>query len=75
MNGGGSVPAAAPPAGLCESCRHARRIASARSTFLRCARADGDPRFAKYPRLPVVACPGHEAGAPAGARLPGAGRE
>jgi hypothetical protein len=69
------APAPPPPAGLCGRCRHARIVASARSTFLRCARADGDPRWAKYPRLPVVDCPGHEAGAPSGAPLPGAGRE
>jgi hypothetical protein len=51
-------------AGLCASCRHARRIESRRgSTFLLCARAASDPRYARYPRLPVLDCPGHEAGA------------
>jgi hypothetical protein len=48
-------------AGLCADCRHARRIASARgSTFHLCARAASDPRYARYPRLPVLHCPGHE---------------
>jgi hypothetical protein len=74
VSDGEPAPAAAPPAGLCESCRHARRIASARSTFLRCGRADEDPRFAKYPRLPVVVCPGHDPEAPAAVPLPGAPR-
>jgi len=36
-------------------------VTSARgSTFLLCGRSDHDPRFAKYPRLPVLACAGHE---------------
>jgi hypothetical protein len=29
-----------------------------RSAFWRCARADSDPRFLRYPPLPVRACPG-----------------
>ncbi len=46
-------------AGLCGRCEHARPVRSARgSVFLRCAMHDVDPRFAKYPRLPVAACPG-----------------
>jgi hypothetical protein len=49
-------------AGLCATCLHARRIASARgSTFWLCQRSVDDPRFAKYPRLPVVHCAGFEA--------------
>ncbi len=48
--------------GLCESCRHARVIRSSRdSLFLRCGLADSDPRFAKYPRLPVLQCDGYAA--------------
>jgi hypothetical protein len=31
------------------------------SRFWRCLRADDDPRFARYPRLPVTACSGFEA--------------
>lgn len=49
-----------PAAGLCERCRHARRVASARSSFLRCARSDADSAFPRYPRLPVLACAGFE---------------
>jgi hypothetical protein len=48
-------------AGLCATCRHARRVESARgSRFWLCARSADDPRFAKYPRLPVVRCAGYE---------------
>lgn len=36
-----------------------RRIESDRgSVFYRCALADTDPRFPKYPRLPVLRCDG-----------------
>ncbi len=46
-------------AGLCASCSHVRTIRSPRgSTFYRCALSDKDPRFAKYPRLPVLRCEG-----------------
>jgi hypothetical protein len=45
--------------GLCARCVHARPATSARgSTFWRCGRAETDPRFVKYPRLPVVTCSG-----------------
>lgn len=50
-------------AGLCARCAHARVQASAKrsgSTFTRCARADDDARFARYPPLPVRACAGFE---------------
>jgi len=47
--------------GLCEDCRHGRRVASARgSVFWLCARSADDPAFPKYPRLPVLRCPGYE---------------
>lgn len=47
-------------AGLCETCEHLQVLASARSVFVRCGRADFDPRFPRYPGLPVTACPGYE---------------
>jgi len=48
--------------GLCASCRHVRRVETERgSVFYRCARAATDPRFRKYPPLPVVRCEGYEA--------------
>lgn len=48
------------PAGLCETCRHARVLASRTSLFLRCGLAETDPSFPRYPPLPVVACRGYE---------------
>ncbi|MDE3155788.1 MAG: hypothetical protein KGN76_11835 [Acidobacteriota bacterium] len=49
------------PAGLCEACRHVRRIRSDRETvFYRCERSRVDPRFPRYPPIPVIACPGFE---------------
>jgi hypothetical protein len=53
--------AAAPNAGLCQTCMHASRVTSARgSTFVLCERSRTDPRFPRYPRLPVTACAGYE---------------
>jgi hypothetical protein len=38
-------------------------VESARgSRFWLCARSADDPRFASYPRLPVLECRGYEAG-------------
>jgi hypothetical protein len=56
------MPDEPPPAGLCEHCRHCKKIESARgSVFRLCLLHERDPRFAKYPRMPVVHCPGYEA--------------
>jgi hypothetical protein len=50
-----------PTIGLCATCEHMRRVESDRgSVFYRCALADTDPRFAKYPRLPVLRCDGFQ---------------
>jgi len=47
-------------AGLCPDCACGRRIESARgSTFYLCERSSTDPSYPKYPRLPVLACPGY----------------
>lgn len=46
--------------GLCATCRHARILASKTSLFLRCAMAEVDPDFPRYPRLPVLTCRGYE---------------
>lgn len=46
------------PAGLCASCAHLDLLASPRSVFVRCGLAASDPRFPRYPRLPVLACTG-----------------
>jgi len=46
--------------GLCRDCVHARRVQSNRgSLFLLCELSKSDPRFAKYPRLPVLECSGY----------------
>jgi hypothetical protein len=48
-------------AGLCAHCRHVAIHETARgSRFYRCRRAETDARFARYPALPVRACPGYE---------------
>jgi hypothetical protein len=53
--------APAVSAGLCATCRHVRRIASDRgSLFYQCRLAAQDPRFPRYPALPVRECPGYE---------------
>ncbi|HEX7573397.1 MAG TPA: hypothetical protein VF514_09900 [Bacteroidota bacterium] len=46
-------------AGLCGRCLHAHEVKSAHgSTFIRCGLSAADPRFPKYPRIPVLACTG-----------------
>jgi pimeloyl-ACP methyl ester carboxylesterase len=46
--------------GLCERCVHQRSVRSARgSTFVLCDLHRSDPRFAKYPRLPIRRCAGY----------------
>jgi hypothetical protein len=48
-------------AGLCTSCVHRRVVTSSRgSIFVLCERSVTDPRFPRYPALPVVACRGYE---------------
>jgi hypothetical protein len=52
--------------GLCSDCEHARIIRSDRgSIFYLCRLSATDPRFVKYPRLPVLSCPGYQKKAPA----------
>lgn len=51
-----------PPPGQCESCSYAHIIISGKgSQFFYCTRAEIDTRYPKYPRLPVVECPGYKA--------------
>jgi len=48
-------------AGLCDSCRHRKDYRNDRgSVFLYCRKSESDPRYPKYPPLPVLACKGHE---------------
>ena len=47
--------------GLCSDCEHARIIRSDRgSIFYLCRLSATDSRFAKYPSLPVLSCPGYQ---------------
>ncbi len=47
-------------AGLCATCRHRKENRNDRgSVFLYCRKSEIDPRFAKYPVLPVLQCEGH----------------
>jgi hypothetical protein len=56
--------------GLCATCRWVRIVKSRRgSVFFRCLRADTDPRFVKYPPLPVLQCPGYDRRDPADGAL------
>ena len=49
----------APREGLCATCTHARRVTNDRgSVFYLCRLSAVDPRFPKYPRLPVIRCDG-----------------
>lgn len=50
-------------ASLCTDCVHARRVESARrSVFFLCELSLTDPRFPKYPRLPILSCSGYARG-------------
>lgn len=45
--------------GLCATCFHLKIITSDKgSIFYRCGLSDTDPRFPKYPTLPVLRCTG-----------------
>jgi hypothetical protein len=47
-------------AGLCAACAHVRTITNDRgSRFYLCELSVVDPRFARYPAIPVLACPGY----------------
>jgi hypothetical protein len=50
-----------PPAGLCDSCVHQRKIHNTRgSSFSLCARSKTDRAYPRYPRLPVRECAGYQ---------------
>jgi hypothetical protein len=47
--------------GLCYTCIHSRQIRSGKgSIFWLCRKSEADPRFRKYPPLPVLRCLGFE---------------
>ena len=54
-----TLPAWPAPArrGLCDSCRHQQVVRTKRSSFSLCRRWEDD-RYPRYPRLPVLRCPG-----------------
>jgi hypothetical protein len=48
-------------AGLCAAFAHVELVRSDRgSLFYLCKLSASDPRFPKYPRLPVLSCAGYE---------------
>ncbi len=48
--------------GLCATCIHRREVPNSRgSVFYLCQRSKSDPAYPRYPRLPVLSCPGYEA--------------
>jgi hypothetical protein len=56
-----SAPGLDPSAvGLCARCRHSRTVPSRTTVFWMCERSKTDPRFPKYPRLPVLVCVGFQ---------------
>jgi hypothetical protein len=60
--------------GLCDSCLHQQLVPNTRgSVFSLCLRSRGDRRYPRYPRVPVLSCPGHEPSDRPGAAPPAAG--
>ena len=50
----------APPVGLCESCANVKVVETRKgSRFYLCQLSEVDPRFPKYPRIPVLHCIGY----------------
>jgi hypothetical protein len=56
----GSGQAGTDPAGLCARCAHTQIVTSAKgSRFFLCRLSATDPRFPRYPPIPVRACVGY----------------
>jgi hypothetical protein len=50
-----------PDPGLCGTCVHSQTIVSSKgSRFLMCRISAIDPRYPKYPQLPVRSCAAHQ---------------
>jgi len=48
-------------AGLCDSCIHQRLVRNTRgSVFSLCERSQTQDAYPRYPKMPVLACRGHE---------------
>lgn len=45
--------------GLCPECAHVRLVPGRASVFYLCERSLTDPRFPRYPAIPVVDCSGY----------------
>lgn len=45
--------------GLCGSCAECRVVPTGRSTFYLCERSRSDPRYRRYPVIPVRHCAGY----------------
>ncbi len=57
-------------AGLCDTCVHQQLVRNTRgSEFSLCKRSKTEPEYPKYPRLPVLQCPGYEPRSPGAERL------
>lgn len=50
--------ALAAHAGLCARCLHLRPLSNGRSVFVFCRMSEEDPRYPRYPPLPVARCAG-----------------
>jgi hypothetical protein len=47
--------------GLCDNCVHQQLVPNTRgSVFSLCQRSREDPAYPRYPRVPVLECPGYE---------------
>jgi hypothetical protein len=56
----GSRQATGERAGLCARCIHLRIVPGAKGAeFYLCRLSFVDPRFSRYPRIPVIACEGY----------------
>lgn len=78
MSAGGAAGAATggesePGVGLCDRCRHQQVVRTTRgSVFSLCRRSRDEPeRYPRYPRVPVLRCPGFERGTPEAEPDPG----
>lgn len=50
-----------PRFGLCSACAHQQLVRNTRgSVFSLCLRSRTDPAYPRYPRVPVLRCPGFE---------------
>jgi hypothetical protein len=58
-----------PGAGLCARCANVQVVSSARgATFYLCRLSVGDPRYPRYPPIPVLSCAGFRPQAAAAAQ-------